>query len=280
MRARWEGLHAALVRSVTTLQADKQFKEARGREPILARFESPGGLIEYLTTKTDEPAERDRKDAIYAALVRVVQAREPWAEVAKAIVWCGLWPALDGIYRHRLRHFKDDPDELVEAISVAFSTLVGRMELTRVNRVAATLVRSTDRDVMDERRREWAVQEHHAEPSEEETKRAEPRTPPRRESDLGLPVGLSFDGELEALRGWLLPIGGADTDLLLAVLVLDENQREAAERVGLTHEAARKRFQKVLARVRPRLAEALSQFAEPTRVSGDARARKPGGAQR
>ncbi|MGH7296492.1 MAG: sigma-70 family RNA polymerase sigma factor [Polyangiaceae bacterium] len=275
MRARWEGVHAALVRSVSTLQADRQFRDARRAEAILGRFESAAGLIEHLTGKGGN---LDEKDAIYAALVRTVQTRAPWAEVAKALLWCGLWPALDGIYRHRLRHFKQEPEELVEAIAVAFTTLIGRMDLARVRRVAATLAWSSDREVMSELQHEWAERSHRDARRGEDA--PEPATPPLRDSDLGLPVGLSFDGELGALRARLLPIGGADTDLLLAVLVLDENQREAADRLGLTHEAARKRFQRALDRVRGHLADALSQLATGTRVSGGARARKPGGAQR
>ena len=76
-----------------------------------------------------------------------------------------------------------------------------------------------------------------------------------------------------ALRAWLLDVAGEDGDLLLAVLVLEENQREAGERFGLSHEAARKRFRRALERVE----QALSQFASGTRVSSP-RARKPGGA--
>ena len=278
MRACWEALHASFVRSVTTLKADQSFRIARTTEPVLARFEGPAGLMEYLATKTDRTEDHEQKNAIYAALVRAVQARGACAELASALLWCGLWPALDGIYRHRLRHFKAEPEELVAAVSAAFTSLVGRMDLGRVQRIAATLVLSTDRDLMEARRREWAEHEHRDARREEDA--PEPRTPPLRDSDLGLPVGLSFDGELRALRAWLLPIGGADTDLLLAVLVLDENQREAAERVGLTHEGARKRFQRALERLRTHLAEVLSQSASETRVSGSARARKPGGAQR
>ncbi len=44
MRARWEGLHAALVHYVTTFEADRQFKQARETEAVLARSESPANL--------------------------------------------------------------------------------------------------------------------------------------------------------------------------------------------------------------------------------------------
>ena len=40
MRARWEALHAALDRSVRSLQAEQAFQQAR-QHPALARFDQP-----------------------------------------------------------------------------------------------------------------------------------------------------------------------------------------------------------------------------------------------
>ncbi|MFN7702522.1 MAG: hypothetical protein ACK5U8_31860, partial [Deltaproteobacteria bacterium] len=57
-----------------------------------------------------------------------------------------------------------------------------------------------------------------------------------------------------------------DAELLLAVLVLDETQREAGERLGLTHDAARKRFQRALGRLREHLATSLSHSGRESRV--------------
>lgn len=274
MRACWEALHASFVRSVTTLKADQSFRIASAREPVLARFESPAGLIEYLTTKTDRIEDHEQKNAIYAALVRAVQAGGVLAELASALLWCGLWRGLDGIYRHRLRHFKAEPEELVAAISAAFTSLVGGMVLGRVQRIAATLVRSTDRDLMEALRRDWSEREHvQANGDTESGAEEEPAAPIIADSALGLPPGLSLDAQVAALRGWLLDVAGEDGDLLLAVLVFEENQREAGERLGLSHEAARKRFQRAFERV----AKVVSQSASETRVSGS-RARKPGGA--
>ena len=67
------------------------------------------------------------------------------------------------------------------------------------------------------------------------------------------PTGLSFAGELAALRARLVRVIGPDADLVLAVLVLDADQREAAALLGLGHEAARKRFQRALHRLRAHL---------------------------
>ncbi len=64
------------------------------------------------------------------------------------------------------------------------------------------------------------------------------------------------------LRSYLLTVSG----FLLAVLVLDETQREAGERLGLSHDAARKRFQRALGRLREHLATSLSHSGRESRV--------------
>lgn len=264
-RRRWKALHASLVRAVTTLRATRHFEAARAQHAVLAPYENPSVLISYLTSKDGSP---DEKDAVYGALLEAVQRRDAWSETAMAILLCGLWPGLDSIYWRRQRHFRRQPEELVESISIAFTELVARLDLTRVRRVAATLVRSTDRDVLEQRRRDWADCHRQIAISEEDKKRPELITPPRRESDLGLPVGLSPDNEMAALRAWLLPICGVDTDLLIAVVVLGVNQREAGVRIGLTHQATRKRCQRALDRVLGHLSrKRLSHLIGEPRVS-------------
>ena len=78
-------------------------------------------------------------------------------------------------------------------------------------------------------------------------------------------LALADDVE-RAGRAWLEPIVGADAELLLAVLVLDETQREAGHRLGLSHEAARKRFQRALTRLREHLSTSLSHPSGAGRV--------------
>jgi DNA-directed RNA polymerase specialized sigma24 family protein len=81
----------------------------------------------------------------------------------------------------------------------------------------------------------------------------------RRELDVGAPSLIeqipgpeiaSFEVAVDALRARLRSLPGLDADLLLAVLVLEEDQRQVAGRLGLTHEAVRKRFQRALSRAR------------------------------
>jgi RNA polymerase sigma-70 factor (ECF subfamily) len=274
MRASWEALHAGLDRSVRTLQADQAFQQLKQQHPELSGFDEPQQLVAHLTSKAGD---LDHKDRVLGTLVRTVQQREHQG-LASALLWLGLWPGLDAVYRRRLRHFLDQPDELAAQLAEAFTELVARLDLEAVHRVAATLVRSTERDVMERRKRGWAEESHGL--------GGEPNEPLRdlegdlfsarwfdkasverwHASDHGLPR-LSFDEDVAVLRAWLEPIVGGDAELLVAVLVLDETQREAGERLGLTHEAARKRFQRAFGRLREHLANSLSHSDLASRVS-------------
>jgi DNA-directed RNA polymerase specialized sigma24 family protein len=242
------------------------FQQAKQQCPVLAGFDEPMKLLAHLTSKAGE---LDQKDRILGSLVTLVQERQHH-EVASALLWLGLWPGLDAVYRRRLRHFRDQPAELVAEMAEAFTVLVERLDLAVVHRVAATLVRSTERDVMDHRKRRWAEDTHGLE--------GEPNEPLReleghifsaswfdkvsleRWAALGneLP-SLSFDEDVAVLREQLWPTVGADADLLLAVVALGETQREAGERLGLSHDAARKRYQRALRRLRQHVAASLSQ---------------------
>jgi DNA-directed RNA polymerase specialized sigma24 family protein len=148
-----------------------------------------------------------------------------------------------------MRYFARDPDELPQAISLAFTALMGRVDLDQVRRVAATLVHSTDRVVMERRRRVLGKLAYEADDV------AAPRV---EELASELAVGdstsaLSLAGKIADLRRQLLPVVGTDADLVLAVLVLDVDQREAAARLGLGYAVARKRLQRALLRIRAHL---------------------------
>jgi RNA polymerase sigma-70 factor (ECF subfamily) len=214
----------------------------------------------------------------------MVQQREHH-EVASALLWLGLWPGLSGVYGRRVRHFNGEPDELVAEIARAFTELVERLDLAAVHRVAATLVRSTERDVMYRRKRTWlpasdGLRVDHEEMStsidaEEDDgiaswfDKASLKRWAETEhgSALGLTPGLSFDEDVALLRAWLEPVVGEDAELLIAVLVLDESRREVGERLGLATDSGRKRVQRAVARLKKHLARSLSRFARADRFS-------------
>ena len=281
MRARWEALHAALDRSVRTLQAEQSFQEAKAQHPALAGFDDAEALVDHLVKSRGDG---DAKDRLLAALVTMVQRREHH-EVASALLWLGLWPGLSGVYGRRVRHFKGEPDELVAELASAFTELVERVDLTTVHRVAATLVRSTERDVMYRRKRAWLPASHELRVDHEEVSTSTDAdeddgiaswfdkaslkrwAETEHSSALGLTPGLSFDEDVAVLRAWLEPVVGEDAELLIAVLVLDESRREVGERLGLATDSGRKRVQRAVARLKKHLAKSLSRFARPDRSS-------------
>jgi DNA-directed RNA polymerase specialized sigma24 family protein len=246
MHSRWGDLYPALVAATTSLRAAKYFQSLRNGDPLFARFNCSTDLIAYFHDGDD----LDFKDRLYAALVRIAQARRPSAQLAYALLWCGLWPGLDHVYRRNLRRFTSDPDELTEAISVAFTVLIDRMDLARVHRVAATLVRSTHRDVVDEQCR---VQLDGARIVHGFAAAAAPAMGWQREPAELQPTGLSFASELAMLRSHLVQAVGSDADLVLAVLVLGYDQHEIAQLTGISYEATRKRIQRAVVRIRDRL---------------------------
>lgn len=249
MRARWEALHAALERSVRTLQAEQSFQEAKLQHPALAGFDDAEKLVAHLVTWGGDG---DEKDRVLAALVTMVQGREHH-ELASALLWLGMWPGLSAIFGRRVRHFKDEPDELLAEIARAFTELVERLDLASVHRVAATLVRSNgDGDPFDVSRfdarslERWRERENG--------------------SALGLTPGLSFDEDVAVLRAWLEPVVGEDAELLIAVLVEGESRRDVGERLGLATDSGRKRVQRAVARLKAHLEKSLSRLPRADRV--------------
>jgi hypothetical protein len=263
MRSCWEALRASLVRSIRTLQADREFCALKSQLRSLEPFGDPGALLAHLHWTAGD---LDAKDVILGELVTSVQCR--WhRELATALLWLGLWPGLDAVYNRRLKHFQRDPDELVSLIGEAFTLLVERLDLKAVHRVAATLVRSTERDLMAVRRKDWEEEARRASDAEQERffreKAAEEHsTSERVESELGWRPGHGLTERPSALTSWLMPVVGDDTELLISVLVVEETQREAGHRLGATHDATRKRVQRALGVLRDHLGEPLPSSPE------------------
>ncbi len=253
MRARWEALHASLEQSVRSLEAERQFNEAKQRHPVLQRFEDPGALLEHLKSKSGD---LDEKDAIYGSLVRIIQGRGEQAALAGSLVWLGLWPGLDAIFRRRVHLFPGHPEELVSDIGDCFTDLIEALDFARVRRVAANLVWSTEREVLVRRREKWSEDGSRDDLPDESalgaTDPIEPADPPP-PSRFGLEGDLPDEEEIAVIRERLLPVLGDDVDLVIGAAIYGQNQRQLGERLGLSHEAARKRVQRAMARLRKHL---------------------------
>ena len=264
MRACWEALHLSLVHSVDTLEAHQQFNDEKRRRPELRPFESPGELLDFFA---DGDGDHDQKDRIYAWLVETVQAQEESATLAMALLFLGLWPALDRLYRRHLHHHPDiyrwhkkrhddDPDKLVSEIWACFTTAVHRAELGRIRRVAVTLVKNTRRTIWDAQKRVWAEHDRSAElPADDALPGPESRCSAGTPSDLGVLPWMTADEEIERLRAVITEVVGADADLVIGKEIYGVTQLEMAEQLGISHAAARKRFQRAIKRLRAGLEE-------------------------
>ncbi len=259
MRTSWNAI--CLQYEGILAASEEKFKKVCEAVAALKRFGKPTAIVEYLTSKEGDQVE---KNSIYVELVRAVQSHAPWADLAIALLWCGLWPGLNNDYRILQPYFRGETDDLVQELWVAFATRVGNLGLHKPKSVAKNLVWSPARDVMDKRTRELRFYNRgdisYAEPEwrlrdgiisaeceslwrNRHDVRAvsdllEENKGPREESAFWIPSGLSPEDELRALHD------AGVSELLLSVVVGGETEREAAERLGLGYDAARKRVQR------------------------------------
>jgi hypothetical protein len=243
VRSRWEALHAGLLQSIGSSSAAEMFEVVRPRFEALARFAGPGPVVEYLA---HTGGDLDEKDRVLAALVEA--ARDPASRrLSHALLLLCLWPGLDAVFRHRLHLFLDQPYELGAELVDRFTAQVRRIDLRRVRRPAATLVRNTEREVVQARMRELSaaarstVLSHNA---------AGPPSPEPGLSPFGLRSTDSDDESVEALSAWLKREVGRDADLVVEAVIHKRDRRQLATSLGISDVALRKRLERALARAR------------------------------
>jgi hypothetical protein len=194
----------------------------------LAAFANLQDLYAYLL---EQSGERDGRDRVLAALVELARERDD--HVVSALLWLALWPGLCNVYGRRIRRHRD-ADEVISAIALAFTLAVYELDVGRVRRIAATLVRNTERRVADLQR---APREEVGHDDVIELASNEADSPER-----------LTEGRL--LHGWLTTQLGADGNLVFAMLAFGDTQQEAAARVGISRTVAKKRFQRAIVRLR------------------------------
>ncbi len=130
------------MQSVETITSKRDFDIVRQSSPLLQRFADHYALLDYLNTPAGD---LDDKDDLLASLVAEAQRFGPSGRVATYLLWLALWPGLDALYRRLSRYFVKAPEELVSEISDRFTTVIHRFDGSRVRRVAATILRNTER---------------------------------------------------------------------------------------------------------------------------------------
>lgn len=234
MRASWHALHAGLTRSTTTLRFQRQFEMLGSEMPELTRFSDPAALFDWLHARNgDGPA----RNVVLTALARSAKAK---AEPAVTLLLLALWPGLDAVQGRLAGSFRD-PGELASRLALRVVQNIHALDLAAVTWVAATLVRNAERDV---RRDLIAARVREARREVEIHARSGVASP------LVLPDGLDADEAASILTLRLVPVVGADADLVVDVAVRGERQHEAAARLGSTPAATRKRYQRAIGRLR------------------------------
>src|SRR5262245_16404728 len=250
MRSRWEALHAGLIRSIEDRRAAAIYERLRIRFAGLQPLVRPIDVVAAVSHEVD----MDARDKILRPLAHVAGERSV-RPLAQALLMLCLWPGLDAIFRRRFVLFRD-PGYLATEIADHFSLALQRLDLRRVACLTATLVRNTERGILDARARDMIMV-----PTDGVDEVASSST--AGDSPFGLP-GLACDATVGALRAWLQRAVGADAELVLQAVILERSRNEVAESLGISCAAARKRLERALLRARGAfLAEAESQ----TRVS-------------
>lgn len=242
MHAPWQSFREELRASLRSKRHVLPFRRLRASLP--SELTTPDHVIRFLDTRDGDEQARAR---VLRLLVDRVQAREADAETAFAMLALGRWRDLDAIYERWRRGFRRDPTEVVSRIREGFTRAVLAMDTTRSSNPEASLRLSTQRPLVewwarvkrerDAERPEWV-------PGPEAEVQATPDLSP-----AGLPRSMSSAARMAFLQGIARQAAGEDAEIVFAVDLCEEEMRDVAARLGITVEAAKKRYQRAKARI-------------------------------
>ena len=238
MRAQWCALRAHFLRQSDRRAFQMCFRSICGNHPHLHRFHEPGQLWQALHGSGDAT----EKNRILRDLVPLAQTDDAAGEVATVVLILALWPGLDAIYRRLWRFFRTERDVLASELLGHLTSEFARLDLDRVTWIAATLLRNVERDIRRQRQNLQA-RERMTEPLPEDGDECE-------FACASMALDGSASDDVDAMLACLPP---DDARLVLMVVVIGASQREAAVELGIDHEAARKRYQRAIGRLKKSL---------------------------
>lgn len=227
----WHEFHAALMRSSSTLEFQRQFETVRERDGILSCFRDRAHLLDYLHHSAD-PAEG--KNVILSVVVEAAQGSAPAADCALTLMLLALWPGLDAVNRRGRARRLVPPDELASEILSRAVIAIRTLDLARVNWIAATILKNIERDIRRGRRRENG---------RERQQFALDEIP------ASIIVTTASTPSREHLHDEIVRQIGGDGSIVVCVAVDGFSQAEAAAEFGLSAAAARKRYQRATGRL-------------------------------
>lgn len=254
MRSRWDATHKELLRSICRLDVIRQFADWRARSSLLESFADPMALVAYLSKAEGDLDSKDRIVWLLIDEARLGRAKR----LAHSVLLLGFWRALDGIFIRRSHLFRNRGADLDAELIDSFVAQVRRLDPTRVKRVAATLVRNTERDIVVSRRRELARLGRMVvvTPDVASAPPVEPETWP-----FDAVPDQPDEAAVSSIALWLERVVGRDASLVVDVVVRGRDTAEVAAALGISRKALNKRVERALARAR--------QFLEVDSVSPD-----------
>ena len=234
----WHEIRDHLMHSSSNLHFQRSFDAVRRARAPLAPFRDPAALLDGLHRTTGDPA---RKNVILSALVGAAQGEGPASDCALTLLLLALWPGLDAIRRRSIWRRIGAADEVASDLLARTTEAVRSLDLRRVTRIAATVLRNVERDMIRVRQRDTA-REHLASSAD-----------PDEVVDSG-DSGIGAAGYAR-LNGAVRKLLGDDALLVIRVAIEGFSQAEVAVELGLTEAAARKRYQRAMRRLHDALEE-------------------------
>jgi RNA polymerase sigma-70 factor (ECF subfamily) len=232
----WHEVRDHLMHSSSTLHFQRSFDAVRRARPNLTPFRDPAALLDGLHRGSGNP---DDKNLILSALVEAAQGDGPSSDCALTMLLLALWPGLDAVRRRSIWRRIGTADEAASDVLARATEAVRSLDLGRVNRIAATLLRNVERDIIRARQRDT---EHERLVSDIEYDNV-----PADQAGRQLPADDAH------LQDDLRKLIGADALLVIRVAIEGFSQAEVAIELGLSEAAGRKRYQRAMRKLRDAL---------------------------
>jgi DNA-directed RNA polymerase specialized sigma24 family protein len=231
----WNEIRDHLMQSSSTLGFQRNFDLLRRQHTSLIRLSDPAALMDGLHRGAGSS---DDKNVVLIALIETAQSNSAAADCALTLMLLALWPGLDAVRRRSKWRCTGTPDELTSEVLSRAIEAIRCIDLARVHRIAATILRNVERDIARDRQREAKRQSQNSDTNPDE-------------------IAATSDAQvcLEHLYGDVTGIIGGDAALVMRVAVAGFSQAEVAVELGLSESATRKRYQRATRRLRDGLSE-------------------------
>lgn len=238
MSFQWHEIREQLLKSSSKLSFQRSFDSIRRTQGLLTEFRDPTALLDRLHHGSSDA---ERKNEILTALIRSAQGGGAASDSAVTVLLLALWPGLDAVRRRLVHRKMASCREITAELLLRTTEAIRSVDLSRVRWIAATILRNVERDTLRVQAGEAWRQSLISKVDAYDVADSRP-----------------VDGtqEFEAvLQTDLSQMIGPDALLVIRVVIEGFTQAEAAAQLGIPVEAARKRYQRAIHRLRDAIKE-------------------------